>query len=92
MCQSLRRDPRLVCSFDLKMSVSLSLKDGESRVSSGTSMSTPHVAGVMAILSTQYNFGNVQGLYDKTRQVATKDCISGMKEDTVNLLLYNNYK
>jgi hypothetical protein len=54
-------------------------------------MRIPHVAGVMAILSAQYIFSDVASLYAKTRELATKDDVTGLNNNTVNLLLYNGF-
>jgi len=65
--------------------------DGNTGKYSGTSMATPHVAGIMAILAAQGFYANVEDLYTKTLNVATKGVVIGLDANTANLLAYNNY-
>nr|QIK03897.1 subtilisin-like serine protease precursor [Lignosus rhinocerotis] len=63
--------------------------DAEYRPASGTSMSTPHVAGLLATLVSDVgNFLPVEAKV-KLTQLATKDAITGVPPDTVNYLARN---
>ncbi|KXN67956.1 peptidase 1 [Conidiobolus coronatus NRRL 28638] len=54
---------------------------------SGTSMATPHVAGLVATLLSQGQSN--KSVEKKLKQLATRGAISGFSDDTVNLLAYN---
>ncbi|KXN71741.1 subtilisin-like protein [Conidiobolus coronatus NRRL 28638] len=54
---------------------------------SGTSMATPHIAGLAATLLSQGI--SVRELEAKLKSLATSDVIQGLPADTVNLLGYN---
>lgn len=58
------------------------------RIISGTSMASPHVCGVMALLLADADYTPTQ-LTAKLLELATKDALTGVPADTVNLLLNN---
>ena len=64
-------------------------KDGETKTISGTSMATPHVAGVMASVMSEGEFTSPQQVYDAMKQLATRNVISGLTNSTVNALVFN---
>jgi cerevisin len=55
---------------------------------SGTSMASPHVCGVMALLLAEGDYTPAQ-LTTKLVELATKNVLTGVPSDTVNLLLNN---
>ena len=55
---------------------------------SGTSMASPHVAGVMALFLADAEYTPAE-LKAKLIETATKDALSGLSRNTVNLLLNN---
>ncbi|CDS05962.1 hypothetical protein LRAMOSA08490 [Lichtheimia ramosa] len=57
---------------------------------SGTSMASPHVAGLAAyFLSMTENGASPKEIKDKILELATKDKLSSIPNDTPNLLIYN---
>ncbi|KAF9179166.1 hypothetical protein BGZ51_007161 [Haplosporangium sp. Z 767] len=56
---------------------------------SGTSMATPHVAGVAALYMSFNSFPTAQSVYDKLTSTATPDKITGNLRGTPNRLAYN---
>ena len=65
-----------------------SLPFGRQDAWDGTSMATPHVSGVFAVLLSTKSYAKVQDLYDQVTTMATNDTISNVPENTVNRLLY----
>ncbi|KAJ3072863.1 subtilisin-like serine protease [Quaeritorhiza haematococci] len=61
------------------------------RTISGTSMATPHVAGVMALLLSQRVYESAKEVYDAVTALATRGKVSRVPANTVNLLLYNGW-
>ncbi|KAK9708546.1 hypothetical protein K7432_009567 [Basidiobolus ranarum] len=59
---------------------------------SGTSMASPHVAGVAALYLSQGGVGSPAEVYSALVSKATKDVITGLKEATPNLLVFNSNK
>ncbi|KAF9187155.1 hypothetical protein BGZ50_002114 [Haplosporangium sp. Z 11] len=58
---------------------------------SGTSMATPHVAGVAALfLSSDSSLNSAAAVYNKLLQTATPNVISGYLRGSPNRLLFNN--
>lgn len=64
-----------------------SVPGGGEEALSGTSMASPHVAGLGAYLLG--NGASVEGLCDTIASSAIEDAISGVPSDTVNLLINN---
>ncbi|CEG81701.1 hypothetical protein RMATCC62417_15866 [Rhizopus microsporus] len=59
---------------------------------SGTSMASPHAAGVAALLIGQINNATPAKVYNEVTTLATKGVISSISHDTVNRLLFNGQK
>ncbi|KAK9680221.1 hypothetical protein K7432_016003 [Basidiobolus ranarum] len=57
---------------------------------SGTSMATPHVAGVAALYLAQEDLGSPQAVYDTLVARSTKNAITGLKGNTPNYLVFNS--
>ncbi|KAJ3040248.1 serine protease [Rhizophlyctis rosea] len=64
--------------------------DGKINTISGTSMASPHVAGVVALAVAEGNFTTVEEIHDYIKAVASKDRVKGSLGKTPNSLLYNN--
>ncbi|KAI9292282.1 subtilisin-like protease [Neoconidiobolus thromboides FSU 785] len=62
--------------------------NGKTNTISGTSMASPHVAGLMAYFLSIENSDPFQ-LYDKITQATTKGQLKGLNLNTNNLLAYN---
>lgn len=58
---------------------------------SGTSMATPHVVGITALLlSSDSSLTSVQAVYNKLIQLSTANVVSGNLNGSPNRLVYNN--
>ncbi|ORX93785.1 serine protease [Basidiobolus meristosporus CBS 931.73] len=60
-----------------------------SRKNSGTSMASPHVAGVAALMLAEGLVSTPQQIYDALLSAATKNVLTDLKGATPNLLLFN---
>jgi subtilisin family serine protease len=58
-------------------------------VMSGTSMASPHVCGVAALLMTDLRNPSPANLYRELAKLATRNVISRVKRSTPNILLFN---
>ncbi|KAI8809074.1 peptidase S8/S53 domain-containing protein [Cladochytrium replicatum] len=65
-------------------------RNGKTNTISGTSMSSPHVAGVVALLLADSPNLSAIEVRDKLVSIATRDKISNVKRNTPNLILFNN--
>ncbi|KAL1922931.1 uncharacterized protein VTP21DRAFT_9307 [Calcarisporiella thermophila] len=69
--------------------------EAETDVKDGTSMSSPHVAGIAALFLSQNDYGSPYELYEEIESAATKNIISKMEDalsDSRNLLAYNSFR
>ncbi|ORX98383.1 hypothetical protein K493DRAFT_406585 [Basidiobolus meristosporus CBS 931.73] len=57
---------------------------------SGTSMASPHVAGVAALYLSQGGLNSPADVYSALQNQATQDTISGLDDTTPNLLVFNS--
>ncbi|KAJ3276504.1 hypothetical protein HK104_003645 [Borealophlyctis nickersoniae] len=64
--------------------------DGRTNTISGTSMASPHVAGVVALALAEGNFTTAAQVQDYIKAVSSKDRITGSVGRTPNNFLYNN--
>jgi subtilisin family serine protease len=63
---------------------------GSTKTISGTSMATPHVAGVAASLMSRKDYNSPQEVYAALASLGTKNVVKGLPAGTVNLMLYND--
>lgn len=66
--------------------------NGRTNTISGTSMATPHVAGVVALALAEGNFSSPAQVETYLKVIASKDRIAGTLAKTPNNLLYNGVK
>jgi len=64
--------------------------DDATNTISGTSMATPHVAGVAALYMAQNDYATPQDVYADLKAKATQGVITGLDDTTTNALLFNN--
>ncbi|KAG5925476.1 Cuticle-degrading protease [Claviceps africana] len=62
---------------------------GTTRAISGTSMATPHVAGLAAYLSALEGRSSPTSLCKRIQSLSTKNVLNGVPDGTVNYLAYN---
>lgn len=78
----------LVDVFAPGVDITSAWNDGGINTISGTSMATPHVAGLGAYLLALESIPT-SGLCERIVELATKDVITDIPAGTVNLLAYN---
>ncbi|RKO88507.1 peptidase S8/S53 domain-containing protein [Blyttiomyces helicus] len=64
--------------------------NGKINTISGTSMASPHVAGVVALALAEGNFSSPAAVEHYLKSVSSKDRITGSLRSTPNNFLYNN--
>jgi len=64
--------------------------DSATNTISGTSMATPHVVGVAALLMSTKAYTKPADVYAALTAAGTKNTVKNVTADTVNLLLYDN--
>jgi len=64
--------------------------DGRTNTISGTSMASPHVAGVVALALAEGNFTSPAEVQDYIKAIASKNKIKGALRGAPNNFLYNN--
>jgi subtilisin family serine protease len=65
--------------------------NGRTNTISGTSMATPHVAGVVALALAEKEFTTVAQVHDYIKSIATVGKITGTLQGAPNALLYNQF-
>lgn len=63
--------------------------DGTTKSLTGTSMATPHIAGLAAYLASKDDIVAGPEMCDRLREAATQNAITNNRADTVNLLAFN---
>ena len=58
---------------------------------SGTSMASPHVAGVVALAMAERSFPTVAQVHDYIKSIGTRNKITGQLNNAPNSLLYNGF-
>lgn len=61
---------------------------------SGTSMASPHTAGLVAALLSRPEHANIspKKMQELVYELATKDVLTKVPEDTINAVIYNDYE
>lgn len=65
------------------------LPGGRTGSLSGTSMASPHVAGLAAYLSALEGYPGSEALCNRIRDLSTQNAISGLPSGTANRLIFN---
>lgn len=71
------------------VSVLSTLPNGRTAYYTGTSMATPHIAGLAAYLASRDGVKVTPGLCQTIAQTATKNAITNQSRNTVNLIAFN---